>query len=400
MSEVADNNADYLLARGQTEGAVLVGSGVNPARVGYAEISDAVGPSSWSVVLGIGRRHLLATCLTICYVLFFLSLYLADKFAATPLAIATQFGVWAVVALALLRGVTGFNAVDSSASRLDLLLAVWCNVGIVSAATLLGGEMRLLLLVGVVFGLLYSGLRFSEQRVRTVMLATIFAYAGCVFLLSTVSQLTLEFELLSALGLAVLLLASSLLAREVIRLKQQARARNRQLAQALRRVEELALRDELTGLYNRRHLLDFVDRAIAARERGGASFALAYCDLDHFKRVNDRFGHECGDRLLQSFADAARRSVRTNDLVARLGGEEFVLVLMDADQSDAAEIVERLRMQTAKLRVSSAEPGYSVTLSAGLVTHAEADTVDSLLRRADGALYEAKEQGRDQLVRA
>jgi len=118
------------------------------------------------------------------------------------------------------------------------------------------------------------------------------------------------------------------------------------------------------------------------------------------KRVNDRVGHESGDQLVQAFSQAALRSVRTNDLVARLGGEEFVLVLVDADESEASDIVERLRMRTAALRVSSAEPTYSVTLSSGLANYREDDTVASLLRRADEALYQAKEQGRDRLVRA
>ncbi len=370
------------------------------ADLGASSESEPGRHVSISALLGIGRHYLLAIGLLSCYLLFFFSLYLADEFHAAPVSVSALFFSWLAVCLVLVRGSSLVSVAEQSTSRTRLLLAIWCNVGVVAAATLVGGEMRLLLLVGVVFGVLYSGLHFSEVRVRTVMVATLLAYGGCVGLKSTSVLMSPEFELLCGLGLAVLLLASSMVAREIVRLRLQARARNRQLAQALRRVEELALRDELTGLYNRRHLLDFVERAIAARERGGSSFALAYCDLDHFKRVNDRFGHECGDRLLQAFAGAASSSVRTNDLVARLGGEEFVLVLMDADEFDACDIVERLRLRTARLGVSSAEPTYRVTLSAGVAIYNEDDTVESILRRADTALYAAKERGRDQLVRA
>ena len=392
ISEVASSNADFLMRSEVLESPDQTGS--------RRSFSKGFSGSTGAKLIGVGEQSLLALGLLGSYSLFFFSLYWAGKFDASPVNVALAFAIWLAGCLALLRNTELPANRARSVTRPDLLVALWCNGGIVAVATLLGGEMRLLLLVGVVFGLLYSGLQFSEGRVRSVMLGTMLCYGICVALKSTVTPLVLEFEILCAMGLAVMLFAASLVAREIIRLRAEARARNRQLATALRRVEELALRDELTGLYNRRHFLDFAGRAIAARERGGPSFVLAYCDLDHFKRVNDRFGHECGDRLLKSFSDAASRSVRTNDLVARLGGEEFVLVLVDADESEASDILERLRMRTASLNVSSAEPTYKVTLSAGLASYREDDTVESMLRRADGALYEAKEKGRDRLVRA
>lgn len=392
MSELADNTASFLL------------NPVDDDKGGHLRDSSAGSATEFgspvSTLFGVARRHVLAIGLGSCYLLFYSALFAANAITSPTSLIIGLFVAWVLGALVILRGVHHLPSLSATASRLDVLIAIWGNVGIVLAATLVGGDMRLLLLVGVVFGVLYAGLHFSESRVRTVMLVTLVSYGACVILRASFVPVAFELELLSAVGLAVLLLASSIIAREIIRLRLQARSRNRQLSRALRRVEELALRDELTGLYNRRHLIDFVDRAIATRERGGPSFALAYCDLDHFKRVNDRFGHECGDRLLKSFADAAMSSVRNNDLVARLGGEEFVLVLVDADESSAIDIVERLRMRTANMRVSSAEPDYQVTVSVGLAAHTTDDTVDSILRRADGALYAAKDQGRDRVIKA
>ena len=378
------------------------GSVTSSAAIDMLEIdagAKAPNGSSLSTLAGVGQSYLLGFGLVSCYVLFFFSLYLADQIDAMPADVSLLFIGWLAVFVVLVRSLSGVQVSERLAGRNKTIIAIWCNVGVVAAATLVGGDMRLFLLVGVVFGVLYCGLHFSEIRVRSLVLATLVAYALCVILKSTSGPLELQFELLCVLGLAVMLLAASLISREIIRLRLQARARNRQLSKALRRVEELAMRDELTGLYNRRHLLDFVGRAIASRERGRPPFALAYCDLDHFKRVNDRFGHECGDRLLQAFAKAALSSVRTNDLVARMGGEEFVLVLVDASESEARDIIERLRLRTARLTVSSAEPSYRITLSAGLAIHSQDDTVDSILRRADGALYCAKEQGRDRLIR-
>jgi len=402
VSEIANNNADFLLTTGATAQGVLQSnaeSATSPMHGDALEsalLAPTAAPGRW---LSLWAPYLLAAGLLGCYLLFFMALYLADQFYATPLSVAAAFSCWIGGFVWLVSSSQRQGAVSNQESNNDLLLALWCNLGIVLVATLLGGEMRLLLLVGIVFGLQYVGLQFSESKMRSVMLGTIVAYIVSVAVKSTLVPLSLGFELLCALGFAVMLFAASLITREIIRLRLQAQSRTKTLARALRRVEELALRDELTGLYNRRHLLDFVERAIASRERGGPSFALAYCDLDHFKRVNDRFGHECGDRLLQSFAEAASNSVRTNDLVARMGGEEFVLVLLDTDKADAGDIVERLRMRTQALRVSSAEPTYQVTLSAGLASYGEGDTVERLLRRADTALYEAKEQGRNRMVR-
>lgn len=395
MSEIANNTSEFLLSTGTAQHKLQANPGAEPA-VADSQASAA----SPQRLLNLWAPYLLAAGLLGCYFLFFMSLYLADLLDATPGSVAGVFTCWVGGFVWLVSSSRTMSTFSRLESRTDLILALWCNLGMVAIATLLGGDMRLLLLVGVVFGLLYTGLQFSEGRVRSVMLGTMVAYVFSVAVKSIFAPLVLEYELICALGFAVMLFAASLIAREIIRLRMQARSRNKKLAEALRRVEELALRDELTGLYNRRHLLDFLERAIATRERGGPSFALAYCDLDHFKRVNDRFGHECGDRLLQSFAQAASNSVRSNDLVARMGGEEFVLVLVDTDEEGASDIVERLRMRTAALRVSSAEPTYKVTVSSGLASYREGDTVEGMLRRADTALYEAKDQGRDRLVRA
>lgn len=273
----------------------------------------------------------------------------------------------------------------------------------VATAVLFGGELRILLLVGTVFGVLYGALHLNRDGVRAVTLTTLLTYAVAVTLYSQLSVfdglLRPGFEWVSALALITLTLSGLLVANEVVRLRERAQRRNGRLSDALQRVEELALRDELTGLYNRRHLLDFVQRQLASVDRGGASFTLCYCDLDFFKQVNDLFGHKCGDDLLRAFAREALHCVRAHDLVARLGGEEFVLVLVDADLDEASNIVERLRRLTANLPVHHTQPDYRVTLSVGVTANLASDSVDSLLRRSDRALYQAKEAGRDCMVR-
>lgn len=336
------------------------------------------------------------------YSLFCWALYEGGHLGAqhNPSYFAAALAGWALGFLVIVLCSRSSRVSEQLAS---LTLALWSNIGMVATAVLFGGELRILLLVGTVFGVLYGALHLNRDGVRMVTLATLITYACAITFYS--QAVLIEglrnpgFEWVSALVLVTLTLSGLLVANEVVRIRERAQRRNGRLSNALRRVEELALRDELTGLYNRRHLLDFVQRQLASVDRGGASFTLCYCDLDYFKRVNDLFGHKCGDDLLRAFSREALRCVRAHDLVARLGGEEFVLVLVDADLDEASLIVERLRQHTASLPVHPNQPDYRVTLSVGVTANRVDDTVDSILRRADKALYQAKETGRDCMVR-
>ena len=167
--------------------------------------------------------------------------------------------------------------------------------------------------------------------------------------------------------------------------------RNLRRADAMR---QLATTDPLTGLANRRAFTEDVTGVLARSKRSGAPVTLILADLDHFKRINDTFGHDTGDRVLREVAQAMKTLCRQGDLSARWGGEEFVILLPDTPASGAVHFAERLRKQIATI---DAAPGQPVTLSQGLALHQAADCLDDLLRRADAALYRAKEQGRDRV---
>lgn len=159
-----------------------------------------------------------------------------------------------------------------------------------------------------------------------------------------------------------------------------------------------AVRDPLTGLHNRRRLDAALGVLAGAAPESRPRWVAVVVDIDHFKQVNDRFGHEVGDEVLVAVAEELRRAVRADDVVARVGGEEFALLLEDASAEDAVGRVEDLRTRCAALTFPQA-PGLRITVSAGLagLDPAEPD-VTSLLRRADKALYRAKAEGRDRVV--
>jgi diguanylate cyclase (GGDEF)-like protein len=163
-------------------------------------------------------------------------------------------------------------------------------------------------------------------------------------------------------------------------------------------LQALAVRDPLTGLYNRRQLNEHLPRAIAAARRAGTKVSVLLADVDHFKQFNDRFGHDAGDRVLKAVATAMGRSLRAGDLAFRYGGEEFVAVLADCGPDDALHWAERLRAAIADASAAADPEGRMprVTCSVGVANFpADGATTDQLLKAADRALYEAKDAGRN-----
>lgn len=161
---------------------------------------------------------------------------------------------------------------------------------------------------------------------------------------------------------------------------------------------DAAMTDTLTALPNRRAFT----RAVQARSReagGKPGDCIALFDIDHFKRVNDSYGHPVGDRVLQAFASAASEAVRRDDVVARFGGEEFVILLPDTSREQALQVCERLSPEIAGLRLFAAGEVFRVTVSGGVAELGHAGLSEAL-QAADKALYEAKNGGRDRLALA
>lgn len=166
----------------------------------------------------------------------------------------------------------------------------------------------------------------------------------------------------------------------------------------LERLSQAATTDPLTGLPNRRALLETAPRMLAQARRDGRPIAVAMLDIDNFKRINDVHGHPEGDHVLREIASLLRTGLRACDLVCRWGGEEFALVLPACTPAQAKARLDRLRMATDSIDWAGS-PG-SISFSAGVAAHEGCENVEHVLRRADAALYQAKASGRDQVVLA
>lgn len=180
-------------------------------------------------------------------------------------------------------------------------------------------------------------------------------------------------------------------------LQQRVRQQREDLRQAHDRLSAIAIRDELTGLYNRRYFLQRLEEEMSLANRDHSTLLLAIIDLDHFKQVNDNYGHQAGDEVLRAFAQVANQSLRKSDLLARYGGEEFVVLFPHSQQDFSLAGLNRLSERFQQQHFEFA-PQLTTSFSAGLAAYQQGDSAKDLIKRADAALYQAKAQGRNRII--
>jgi len=218
-------------------------------------------------------------------------------------------------------------------------------------------------------------------------------------------EVRLQVEILRWIALAVALMQFSALGGYIGRLRHKVKEKNEELAkrnieleQALHRNEELAIRDELTGVFNRRYLMEMIAMEKQRCDRNGRVFSICIVDVDFFKHVNDTYGHLAGDEVLRAIAQTASDTMRQTDYFGRYGGEEFALVLTDTLIEGALTTAERVRQQIENLCFPEISPSLKVAVSIGIAEMQLHEETGSTFKRADQALYRAKENGRNQCV--
>jgi diguanylate cyclase (GGDEF)-like protein len=170
-------------------------------------------------------------------------------------------------------------------------------------------------------------------------------------------------------------------------------------ARMLTRLEELATTDGLTGLLNRRTLLEVAKQKLMAAHRFNKPLSVLICDIDLFKRVNDTHGHDVGDQVIKGFADALRRIKRDIDVVSRIGGEEFVCLCEETTEQGGVQLAERIRAEVQSLHFATDKGDLQVTASVGVATSPNAgQDWESLYKSADEALYASKHNGRNRVT--
>lgn len=162
-------------------------------------------------------------------------------------------------------------------------------------------------------------------------------------------------------------------------------------------LELLAKSDYLTGLFNRRGALEFLNKQHSLRKRQHGVFSIVMADIDYFKKLNDKYGHQCGDEVLYEVAHILKRGLRATDMVARWGGEEFLIVLLDTTESAAKGTCENLRRDIEQHAFHCKGQSFSVRLTFGVAEHLPENNIDNSIDNADAALYKGKNEGRNRV---
>jgi len=259
-----------------------------------------------------------------------------------------------------------------------------------------GSTMMLLALV-LVFGIF----NMKPEGARVAGLYTIVVMGGTIIYKTQTEPAfyPLKLEIAHFVLVGAIVPTISSLAAQLAALRARLQQQKEELTQALSRIQILATRDELTGLFNRRHMMDVLNQHQKRLSRTGHHrFCLAILDIDHFKRINDTFGHNVGDEVLRNFAQAATTVLRETDVIARWGGEEFLVLLNDTHASHASIGLDRLREHLERTLLVPTQPDMHPTFSAGLTSYSLDEPLHSCIERADRALYRAKADGRNRTV--
>ena len=320
----------------------------------------------------------------------------------TGLAPLQAMAWWSVVAVggltvmaALVRCGWSARWRDPSMTFQQILWAITCS----AVAYVLAAEAR-----GIVPGLLAVTMLFAALNLRAKQIVAVSLYALGAFSLAVLFIIQLDnstepaLEIAYALVLVLMLTGCMLLSLRLYQLRGRLRKQRQELAVALKENRELASRDALTGLINRRHMRELLELEQRRCVRGVRTMLLAQMDIDHFKSINDTYGHGVGDMALKAFAQTVRDNIRNSDVLARWGGEEFVLLLSDTDVAGAMLTLQRVRAAVECTTMADAPPGLQMTVSIGLAEHMAGEMLEVTLDRADKALYSAKRAGRNQVM--
>ena len=260
-------------------------------------------------------------------------------------------------------------------------------------------ESRGVLLLIYIIILLFGIFRLNTRSFLYLSVFTLLTYGGDIALLHRLRPQGVNFhiEYLQWIVLALVLIAFSTLGGHISSLRQNLSISKSKQAKYIETIHEMAIRDELTGTYNRRHVLELLDFEKNRSSRGGGIFCLAMLDIDHFKNVNDMYGHLTGDAVLRAVAIIIDKNLRQTDICGRYGGEEFLIVLTQTDIKGALICAERMRTNIENAIFPDIGPHFKVTVSIGLSEYRMREDVEKIISRADEALYLAKNGGRNRV---
>jgi diguanylate cyclase (GGDEF)-like protein len=344
-------------------------------------------------------RHLAAVMSLLAFTLLSILFFHNDLFSingATFDLILVFFWSGVLIFTVVIR--SGLNERFSDPS-LTVPQMVWGTCFLLTIVYLLN-EWRGLMLMAY-FGMFSFG--FFKLKFREFLSVAFFAILGYALIILYIfmyepERLQVKLELAQLLAFTCTIAVMLYTGSAINRLRERTKKQYVALQEALEINQTLAITDDLTGLYNRRYFMEKLLQQKALSERDDSDFVVFYCDLDHFKLINDTFGHHTGDIVLQKFSEILRSSIREIDYAARFGGEEFVCLLVNTDIDNAIKVTERIRESLASYNFSDIAPALHSTVSIGIANFKRFNTIQETLTCADHRMYRAKQLGRNKVI--
>jgi diguanylate cyclase (GGDEF)-like protein len=344
-------------------------------------------------------RHLAALSAALIYSMIYIFLYYKEYTRFTSDEFIMVMSVyWLGNLLFTIFLVSGLNRYLRDGS-MSLFQLVWAII-----FTLIGiyylNELRDIILMFYFAAISFGFFRFRTYQFVFCGALAVIGYLFVIILLYINQPLRLIYsqEMLRFFSFTVTTLVIMYTGSAISRLRQEVKQKNIDLAEAVELNTRLATTDDLTGLYTRRYFMEVLDQQKALSERDGSDFVICFADLDHFKHVNDSFGHHVGDMVLLQFSEIIKNSIREIDYAARFGGEEFVLLLVNSDIEKSLNVSERIRKALEEYNFSDIAPALNVTVSIGLANYKQYNSLQETLMTADNRMYKAKEMGRNKVV--
>jgi diguanylate cyclase len=308
------------------------------------------------------------------------------------------FSFFYIVNIAILAFVRSPKVMDVSRHHLVFYETLWA-ISYFAITTIFFVEMRLALILPGLLSLGFASFRLSARY--SWLLMTIFCSS---YLFGFWVRSEFGFSLVSinkeVIETAVLVMLSGgfvIMGQAMAKLREANKTKNNELKSALSRLETIAVQDDLTNVYNRKHIVDVISRFRSLFNRNQTPFTICYIDVDSFRNINESFGHQAGDEVLIQIGRLAVEASRDCDVFGRFGGEEFVLVLPSTDIHGAVVLAKRLNKMVKDIRFNSIHYMLQVTVSIGIAQIMENESVEQFIARAEKALLDAKNSGRDKV---
>ncbi len=293
----------------------------------------------------------------------------------------------------------GYNKKHNDPSLTLFQISYYMGAMWVVAFTM-GEHARQMIIITSLVCYFYGAFRLKTSQLVSYACVMSLGYGALLLGLAEYSQVMGDYsrEFVAWLSYSTICFSFIAIGNESHKMRRKLRQQNEKLRQLLVQVQATAITDELTGVFNRRHTTDLLKRYLNLASRDKFIFSVSYIDIDHFKRVNDTFGHNVGDKVLHRFAAILMENAREADSVARMGGEEFLIILPNEPLASALVFTERIKVAISQISFDDIAQGLSVTLSAGVTAYLPGDSLEELILRADQGLYQAKNEGRNRVI--